>query len=83
MPRLSAVGISGLQAGEDVNWYDLLDKLDRYPSARVTFDRQGERYDGVGAEDMQRQISETLHPRWLRKWLHFTPVDLSQPKPCE
>lgn len=62
--------------------YHLLDHLDRHPAATATFDSDGTRHVNQSAMTLANEIATTLHPRWVRNWLHFNPVDLSEPKPC-
>jgi predicted DCC family thiol-disulfide oxidoreductase YuxK len=68
--------------GLHVTYYDLLDKLERNPGATVTFRRGGELVAGGTAATLGEEIRRELHPRWIRAFFHFNPVDLSRPKPC-
>lgn len=70
------------RAGMTVTWYDLLDKLERAPETWATFTRNGQRHERASAQTLAAEIEQTLHPRWLRNWWHFNPVDLRQPKQC-
>lgn len=63
-------------------YYDLLDTLERNPQARVTYVRQGVRFSDQSAATLKNEIETELHPRWVRNWFHFVPVNLNVPKPC-
>ena len=63
-------------------YYDLLNELERHPAAKVSYVRQGERYQNQSAATLADDIDSMLHPRWVRKWFHFNVVDLNQPKQC-
>lgn len=65
-----------------VVYYDLLSWLERNPGKSVTFEMNGETFRDQTAGTLARDIEETLHPRWFRKWFHFQPVHLGQPEPC-
>lgn len=77
-PYLQYIVASGLH----VTYYDLLDRIERDPSLRVDFVRGGNLHSGQTRESLAGEIASQLHPRWVRGWLHFTPVDLQIPKPC-
>lgn len=68
--------------GLRVTYYDLLDKLERDPHARVSFRRNGELHVAQNAVSMADEIARVLHPRWVRGLFHFNPVDVTSPKPC-
>lgn len=70
------------QEGIHLTWYHLLDILERDESASVTFFLKGERYEKQSAETLKQHIEKTLHSQWFRKWFHFAPVALTEPKPC-
>jgi len=64
-------------------YYDFLNHMERAgPGARAT-DRLN---DGPlvtrTRDELQPEFDRILHPRWVRKWFHFNPVDLRHPKPC-
>lgn len=63
-------------------YYDLLNALDRNPDARVTYVRNGVRFEGMTAADLQEDIETVLHHPWVRKWFHFQPVVLERPEMC-
>lgn len=63
-------------------YYGLLDRLDREPQARVTFVRDGRRFENMDAAALAEEIERTLHPRWVRKFFHFAPVDLTPSPRC-
>lgn len=68
--------------GLHVTWYDLLDTLERTPEARVSFIRDGVLHRDMKATALREEMEQVLHPRWVRAFLHFNPVDLREPKPC-
>ena len=63
-------------------YYDLLARLADNPDAVVSFTRNGNSFEAVGAADLRDDIDRTLHHRFVRKFLHFAPVELQQPEPC-
>jgi len=63
-------------------YYELLAQLDDNPKARVSFMRKGQQYTDVSAIDLADDIDAILHPKWFRKWFHFTPANLDRPKYC-
>ena len=63
-------------------YYALLDRLEREPHARVTYTRANQRFENVDAAALADEIEQTLHPRWVRKYFHFTPVDLTDAPRC-
>src|SRR5690606_1433627 len=75
-PYFSRIVAQGLH----VTYYDLLDKLDRNPAARVSFRRNGYLLVGQSAATLTEEIKNVLHPRWVRTVFHFNPVDLRMPK---
>lgn len=63
-------------------YYSLLDEMERHPHAGpVTFIRNGHTVTATPAE-MKEAFEAHLHPRWFRKWFHFSVVDTASPKPC-
>ena len=64
-------------------YYDLLAHLQKNPDVVVTFRRGGQRFEQVGAADLANDMAAELHPAWFRKWFHFQPVVLAQPKSCD
>lgn len=70
------------QEGLYAVYYDLLDTLDRTPGTTVTFVRNGIRHANQTAHSLRTDMDSILHPRWVRNWFHFTPVDSRTPKPC-
>jgi predicted DCC family thiol-disulfide oxidoreductase YuxK len=77
-PYLRYIKHQGLR----VTYYDLLDKLERDPQLNVSYRRHGRAYQEQSAATLAHDIAEKLHPRWVRGWFHFNPVDLTTPKPC-
>lgn len=77
-PALSQIRAQGLK----LVYYDLLDRLERDPTIRVTFRRHGRLYSQQDAETLAPDIARILHPRWFRGVFHFNTVDPSTPKPC-
>lgn len=65
-----------------ITYYDLLNKLERSPLAMVSYLRNGQQHTFQSSATLQNEIEQFLHPRWFRKWLNFTPVDLQSPKQC-
>jgi predicted DCC family thiol-disulfide oxidoreductase YuxK len=63
-------------------YYDLLAALAGKPDLRVTFRMDGHVYRDVGRDQLQADISATLHPSWVRKWFFFQPVALERPERC-
>lgn len=77
-PYLNYVRKEGLR----LTYYDLLNQLERTPGAKVTFERGGHVHVDQSAATLRDDIDAILHPRWVRKWFHFTPVDIETPKAC-
>lgn len=66
-----------------LTWYDFLNRMERADAAtRVSYRRNGVYYEGITQSDLRDSFANTLHARWIRSWLHFTPVNLKDPKPC-
>ena len=65
-----------------ITYYELLNHLERNPGARVSYERNGTKYDRQSSATLAEDIDRMLHPRWFRKWFHFMPVDVSEPKAC-
>lgn len=63
-------------------YYQLLHYLQQFPSAKVSYVRDGVLHQKQSAETLQQEIDDTLHPLWIRKILHFNVVDFTTPKPC-
>lgn len=63
-------------------WYDFLNRLERQPDIHVDIRRHGQLFSNQSAATLASEIENELHPRWFRKWFHFYPVDLIDPKPC-
>ena len=63
-------------------YYDFLDQLDREPHAVVSYIRNGVLHENQTASMLATERERVLHPAWMRKWFHFNPVDLREPKPC-
>lgn len=68
--------------GLQVTWYDLLDTLERTPRGRVSFVRNGVLHRDMDVAALRGEMERVLHPRWVRAFVHFNPVDLREPKPC-
>ncbi len=71
-----------MREGLRLTYYDLLNQVERVPGAKVTFERGGHIHVDQSAETLRNEIEAILHPRWIRKWFHFTPVDVRTPKVC-
>ncbi|WP_417707124.1 DCC1-like thiol-disulfide oxidoreductase family protein [Rheinheimera aquimaris] len=65
-----------------VVYYQLLHYLQQNPAAKVNFMRDNVLHKQQSAESLQQDITDTLHPAWVRKVLHFNVVDFTTPKPC-
>lgn len=63
-------------------YYDLLNRLDRSRSAKVTFVRDGVETIDASYETVKFDALEILHSRFFRSWFHFNLVDMNSPKPC-
>jgi len=63
-------------------YYELLGELADNPGHSVSFVRNGVFYENQNSETLKEDIERFLHPRWFRKWFHFNPVDIRDPKPC-
>lgn len=64
-------------------YYDLLNHMERAGShASVSYRMNDIEYEANSREDLTAEFERVLHPRWFRAWFHFTPVDLTSPKPC-
>lgn len=64
-------------------YYEFLNRVERAgPESRVSYRMNGQEYIDHNRHDMQPEFERILHPRWFRAWFHFTPVDLTMPKPC-
>lgn len=69
--------------GLQLVYYDFLNHMERAgPGSSVTYTLNGVRYESRTYEDLIDEFDRVLHPRWVRKWFHFIPVDPSTPKPC-
>lgn len=68
--------------GFAIVYYDLLAHLAENPELVVSFELNGRQFSSVGSADFRDDIERTLHPRWVRKWFHFLPVQLERPEPC-
>lgn len=66
-----------------LTYYSMLNYMERASnSATVTYVRDGKRYENVTRAELVPEFERVLHPRWFRAWFHFSPVDLTRPKPC-
>ena len=63
-------------------YYDLLSHLERNRDTVVSFTMDGQRYSDVGYRELENEIDSTLHSRFVRKWLHFRPVDIADTQRC-
>lgn len=63
-------------------YYGFIDYLERNKNLSVSYYRSGSYYSHSSYDDISKEDRGMLHPRWVRAWLHFTPVDLSRPKEC-
>jgi hypothetical protein len=64
-------------------FYSFLDLLEKSPGARVSYMHGDVFYENQLAEDVLARDGHILHPAWVRKFFHFRPVDLVQPRPCD
>jgi len=76
--HLAYIQHSGLR----IVYYQLLDILEKNPDVKVSFIRKGVMHENQTGETLRDDIDQILHPRWFRKWFHFTPVEIQAPKPC-
>ena len=44
--------------------------------------RGGTLFEDMSRNDLAEDIETILHPKWVRKWFHFQPVQLETPEPC-
>jgi hypothetical protein len=65
-----------------LTYYDLLNQIERTPGTVASYERNGTFYENQTVATLRSQIEEVLHPRWVRKWFHFMPIDLTEPKVC-
>lgn len=63
-------------------YYGFLNRLERNPSATVSFYHNHQLYEQVGYQNLKDDADKILHPRWFRAWFHFNVVDFTEPKPC-
>ena len=68
--------------GFAIVYYDLLAHLADNPEVTASFTMAGQQVTGANAASLAEDISTTLHPRWVRKFFHFQPVQLERPEPC-
>lgn len=66
-----------------LTYYALLDHVERNPWVTVSYERNGQSYPEMTALDLQDDMEQLLHPRWVRKWFHFRLADLKEPVVCE
>lgn len=66
-----------------LTYYALLDHVERNPWVIVSYQRDGQSYSQMTALDLQSDMEQMLHPRWVRKWFHFRAADLKEPVVCE
>lgn len=65
-----------------VTYYDFLNQLDRTPGAVASYSRAGREHINQTAATLASDIRDVLHPRWIRDWLLFMPIDMEHPKRC-
>lgn len=70
------------RTGFGMVYYQLLSIMEQNPDLRVSYRMDGQLYRDVSRNELQAEISATLHPTWFRKWFHFQPVILERPEPC-
>ena len=70
------------EGGLMMTWYAFLAELDARPAARASFVRDGVLHEDQSAETLAAEIADTLHPRWVRKFLTFRFVHPEVPPPC-
>ena len=63
-------------------YYAFLDQMDRHPDAVVSYRRGGEKFVDITKADLKEDIETTLHPKWFRKWFHFSTAELEYVRPC-
>lgn len=64
-------------------YYDFLNHMERAgDQVRVSYRRDGEVREDISPSALSEEFDQVLHPRWVRKWFHFVPVDLKEPKQC-
>jgi hypothetical protein len=73
---------SAVRSGHSLVYYDLLDHVERNRGAVVDFQRNGKIFRNQGYATLKSDIDRTLHPRWIRMWFIFRPVDTRRPKQC-
>jgi predicted DCC family thiol-disulfide oxidoreductase YuxK len=64
-------------------YYDLLNRMEREPEARVSYMRGGVRYDNVNFADVSEDAGRLLHSRAFRKYFHFRWVRNSGKVTCD
>lgn len=65
-----------------VVYYQLLHHIQLNPHSQIDFVRGGKVYLQQSAKTLEKDISQILHPLWVRSLFHFNVVDFSNPKPC-
>lgn len=68
--------------GYGVVYYELLNILEKHRRVTVSYLRDGTLYEDVNYASLEQEAKRYLHPRWFRKWFHFAPVSMEQPKRC-
>ncbi|MBZ0332389.1 DUF393 domain-containing protein [Halomonas sp. ANAO-440] len=63
-------------------YYDLLNRMERHPEARVSFTRAGVNYNDVTFADVKEEAEQLLHSRAFRKYFHFRWVRDSEKVTC-
>ena len=85
--KVTEVTPRNIIATYDVNeraevYYDLLAFVSDTPGAVVSYTRNGKAYKNMTADTLSEDIETILHPKWFRKWFHFRPVRLTEPRIC-
>lgn len=63
-------------------YYSLLNILDSERDTMITFERDGVIYKDQSYATLKDDAENILHSQWIRKWLHFSTVNNTQPKAC-
>ncbi len=70
------------EQGYHLVYYDLLDKLERDRSLKVSYLRNGELFEGQSFDMLPQSEKNRLHSRLIRKWFNFMPVYPKTPEVC-
>lgn len=70
------------QEGLGLVYYEFISYMEKNRNLPVSYSLNGERFSIAGYTGLPEQDRAALHPRWVRAWMHFNPVDLNTPKVC-